>query len=1508
MSLWMYLKKPNHANMICPLMPELNKATQFGDKFTAKNFYSVFGDFKPTYKESKEAELIKRVQTQVYNYGADYFRLNFPSLYYDVDKLSAHFASKIDPATIVEFKDAGVVTTAGYKPYITGPEITTRNLSKMGETLSKLYNRTGIRYEMYNDPQDKRKGYYSFDERGRYVKINTAYATADTPIHEYLHPIVAVIEKENPSFYEYLLNEAKTQDQEELVEFLGKQAAKRSNIFYQIIEFLKSIMRKLFNRSIDEYTTLGEFMSYLNYSSSKIDVDKSYTLFTANQAASVYQAAMGSNISERMKFNVDVIKDLIDNALKLKAPDDSLYYQDENNNDVAKRVTSFVGDREVGVFSLKKRGKEKSDASSRAEIIFKENGIPLDGKIQTADGLLSLEDLTLMLERTADEARIKGKIGHAYIEYKLSNSPEALENATMWANKLYPGVPLNRLEIIQNLERDLQLILNLSGINVSVDGTKRYDIPDRIAPEVVLVSSILKDENGKPLATTADGVIQTKYNQLKLVDWKFGNLTSDSQTSHIMAYGDVKDSKLSKAKLELVMRAIMLKERYEGASFEFLRLVGIRGDNYNTFDVDMQPYLDMIGNYYKENNKEVYNELQKRKLLNEETYMGVRPLTIKYIHELDKLPSFADKVQWVENRLNEITLNSELSVEPTSVKQQRAALTQLYQELTAAPGTKFTTSMEDIPKTFGQLKNFSDIAHPIVQTFHQEFLRRKTSKNNEFEGYATKATKLLGKVLEEAQDSSKKRKLVRNILSTMTAVGVVTLNPILAFAPLAANIILRRTQTKRKDAFNFVWRRVKDGTRNGYYMNTLDTYNDNGVEKPLTKAQREYRDYVVSTMRSLYTEVMGAPAFVTSNGKVLTKAEVMNRPLVLPDDFAPRYPKSIDEHREGQPFYEGGFGVLTSAKDYFKRNLTSLIEDEFHNNDSKGGLPLKFYSHFNSKIVKENLHTMDMQMAYHQFMDSLLEKKYGDGLYSIAEGVKNTLELKVDETGKQKYPELVKWMQNVITAQVLKSTDGLGMTSSKWVVKVPDKVKEAIGIPKNQELTLDQTKMLMMLKSWVTFAGMGFSAVGAAFNTALITVTNTMNVTKPLISRLMGIPPEDIQVSEKGVAKAYAEYTKHLGMVMAGKGDESKLFLMAKKFDWLPDNYDYKAGRDTLFADVTSPSLFSHAYMFHNLGETYGALVHLAMMTNSIKLGKKSIWDSYKVENGELVWVGGTRGKVEIADGVFEDLKELDDREMKNLRRAYEKLHGSYRSEERTAIETTVVGQFLFQFKKFFFTYLKNLYSSPLNDITVGRYVLDKNISRPDDVPVWKWEEEVMTGRVRVGVAAIAAMVKLPYLMYQNDFKWDESKKEFVSLFGKKDDRTKQQAARLKAMMELANTGMWLITMMLLLGAAFDDDDESYAKKRLTRLVQDASSGLLPVDIFDTIQKPVIAFDRIAKTGKAFLVWAADDENKDGSRKGSTTLMRSIPVLSNQLRMVDLFENTSVETSNLFGIFPTDAR
>lgn len=72
------------------------------------------------------------------------------------------------------------------------------------------------------------------------------------------------------------------------------------------------------------------------------------------------------------------------------------------------------------------------------------------------------------------------------------------------------------------------------------------------------------------------------------------------------------------------------------------------------------------------------------------------------------------------------------------------------------------------------------------------------------------------------------------------------------------------------------------------------------------------------------------------------------------------------------------------------------------------------------------------------------------------------------------------------------------------------------------------------------------------------------------------------------------------------------------------------------------------------------------------------------------------------------------------MRRAYELLHGSYRKEEKVAMEAHVLGEFIVQFKKFFFTYMKNLYRSSVDDMTVGRYVIDKSISRPDGMPVWQ--------------------------------------------------------------------------------------------------------------------------------------------------------------------------------------------
>lgn len=94
-------------------------------------------------------------------------------------------------------------------------------------------------------------------------------------------------------------------------------------------------------------------------------------------------------------------------------------------------------------------------------------------------------------------------------------------------------------------------------------------------------------------------------------------------------------------------------------------------------------------------------------------------------------------------------------------------------------------------------------------------------------------------------------------------------------------------------------------------------------------------------------------------------------------------------------------------------------------------------------------------------------------------------------------------------------------------------------------------------------------------------------------------------------------------------------------------------------------------------------------------------------EKGE--YKEASRGFVEDAHGFATELKEMDEREIKNLKRISERLQGSYRKEERIALEYTLMGQMLLQFKKYLPTLLKNNLQSSYRDSTQGFYTRQKD-------------------------------------------------------------------------------------------------------------------------------------------------------------------------------------------------------
>lgn len=81
------------------------------------------------------------------------------------------------------------------------PSIELKSVTKM---LDKLKEKFGVDYEIVNDPNADWKGKY---EKGK-VYINSAKnITADTPFHEYLHPFVASLKKDNKALYDKLIRE-----------------------------------------------------------------------------------------------------------------------------------------------------------------------------------------------------------------------------------------------------------------------------------------------------------------------------------------------------------------------------------------------------------------------------------------------------------------------------------------------------------------------------------------------------------------------------------------------------------------------------------------------------------------------------------------------------------------------------------------------------------------------------------------------------------------------------------------------------------------------------------------------------------------------------------------------------------------------------------------------------------------------------------------------------------------------------------------------------------------------------------------------------------------------------------------------------------------------------------------------------------------------------------------------------------------------------------------------------
>ena len=1112
--------------------------------------------------------------------------------------------------------------------------------------LTTLSDRFGVPFQFVDDPKLKLKGRYIFDGERRVVLINLAYADLTTPLHEYYHPVVRVLRNTNERLFNTVLAEAQSLalnpdiDSEELVtEYLAQLASKPTPVYYRFLNWLKNLISRVVGwpiQSIDQLSTIGDLMKYLESPdvASVVSLETTLTQADSSLMQVLKNMSSGSNAFKVKKddsgldYTVELPK--LAQQQGVVTSDESAFYKDKAGNEVAIRLTQLVGDKELGEFSLKSKKFKYTQSEYVAREYFKQQGkdqgdrpaseitdtILMNGKETTYN------ELVQSLEKVFTEQRTYGKMVHAFIQYKLEVDPVKKEAAKLLANSyaIQVGLPFVTLEThpeLSQYELEFDKVLKTAGIRL--EGV----LPDKVIPEISLVSKNIKDSAGRLIGTTLDSLIQHSNADVSLIDWKTGSLLSDAMSTRIMQYADnvqVSDTKLNRAYLELAFRALILKEHFPKMRFRKVAVVSLsKKGNHSLMTVDLAPFLTIIGNYYRETNPQIYQQLLDSKLLNVESYLGTKGEVMKALPSALHHVPLEEQMSFLQARIDSIMLGStaeEIKKSPT-LSADLKMYTEALLELKKQPGMDLDQKTDDIPSVTGLIKNFSDIANPKVQVLHKELLKARHESSNRMQEITKEHDRLSLEVIKEATSST--ARTMRKVLALPLLYSIVTLNPGVLVGSIATGLILRRFGKNTKDVFGFMWKKSTAPGREGYFLNTTNEHEG----KPLTPAQRAYRDHYTRTMRSIYTEVMSEVVAYSPNGKPITRAEANAKPIDLPDDFMPRVAASLSEIRENESYLKGFLGLQTHVKYFAQRHLSDYVEDTYTSQDGQQALPVKYFGHTGSKTVLKANHSFDPTKAFKLFVGNLIYKQNFDQLYNMAQGVKNALDMETDEAGNARYPNLTKWLDNEVYAQILQTPKPSRFTTRKWTYKVGVLGSKILDLPVGYHIEISQEKVINLARTSTTYLIMGFKLASAIRNGMLITVLNTMNATKATMARRMGIPPEDYRPTAKGTFAAFVDLKDFYALKLQGREEESKLWNLAKKFDWLPDNYPYSQDPKDFFSESIRFSLNSYTFSFHNMVETYGALAQLSMLMRTMQLtndkGEKfSAWEAYSMKDGNL--------------------------------------------------------------------------------------------------------------------------------------------------------------------------------------------------------------------------------------------------------------------------------------------------
>lgn len=759
------------------------------------------------------------------------------------------------------------------------------------------------------------------------------------------------------------------------------------------------------------------------------------------------------------------------------------------------------------------------------------------------------------------------------------------------------------------------------------------DIPQEdISSEVVMS---IPEAN---IAGTADIVVHNGDGIYSIYDLKTGKLFEGGK---LMKYGDLdKLPFFSNSKnrniLSIVMYAMMIKYNKPEARFKELVMFNEEGQSIPVYP---GMALAVLENYFKETNIKFYEN--NKHLFDLSNYTAE--------------PEALAKLKEQENYKNELAtdlytsmINHKEGKKPP--KNERSFYENIKLKLIDLTGADYLNKGHKISvDLLGRLfNNIYDVKDPILKSLSRLFLQGDHAQRVELNEINTTYNKLLEPIEKKINDQRKQR----------------------YYKP------------DYKKEWGFAW----DGGK-------MTTWKSPNWES-LSKEEKKFMDFHRWTIRySLFSTMNPLKGIGFIKQELKERNDLTEKDIKYLEDQIEKLTnmKNIDKFKLEKKYinYFEGWSprVLktseesdNSVRKYTKEWISSKFELTDYDiakaieNDSVHALPLRNTGGKDSISGQvEGKFTFNAELIFKSFVSSAVRKKHLDEAMVYAEGLRSYLtDVYPYKTNKATY-EARKWIESITKAVLLQEVESQG--------------KEQIKIGNKSYST---RKSVMSVRNALSLFSMGINISGMVASSLGITLMNFNNAIAGQVSKLFGIKNVDMD------PKGYVEGIKELATLKDKKSREnSKLYQLSKLTGYSVDSYNYDRFNTKVLQTTRGkylPKWLNYDTLFfgYRMGDRFNYNVNLVAQLKAMKVGDKSMWDYYKVVDGELIYTGPLRG----VDKDGNEIRGLTALEIGTLKHKSERLFGSYRNEERMVAQNGAITGAFMQFKGYIPSMIKRAWTS----------------------------------------------------------------------------------------------------------------------------------------------------------------------------------------------------------------------